>query len=82
MNILRSITLVLEKIVIFGDRSISTPIPSVSSARDSAAKRKDGAAGWPRCWLVIERRDLASSSGNVGVSQRDHPRLGAGGKDR
>lgn len=39
------------------------------NANDSAARR-------PRC-SVIEGRDLASSSGNVGVSQRDHPRLWA-----
>lgn len=69
INILRSMTLVWKKIVSFGDRSISTPI------LERRISRRRGGRMAQMAELVIERRDLASSSGNVGVSRRDHPRV-------
>lgn len=44
----------MEKKLSFLGIDRSPPLsPSVSSARNPAAKRNDGAAGWPRCCLVI-----------------------------
>ena len=49
------------------ERDLSLSLSRSENAKIQRTRR-------PRC-NVIEKRDLASSSGNVGVSQRDHPRV-------